>query len=142
MEKYAGGSMAVKSKSGKAPLRGKLTAMALGIATALVAIVIVAALFGENFDDNGITGAVAGTSAALLLGHTLERLGRHALKAYFGLVFLNTITAALLVKWLSLSPEGTFQFLLYLLPLYLLIGTVDHVILRTLEKREAQRSLL
>lgn len=132
----------MKSNPGKAPLKGKIGGMALGIATALAAIVIIAALFGENFDDNGITGAVAGTSAALLLNRTLGKLKKHALGAYIGLVFLDTATAAFIVTWFSLSPEGLFQFILYLTPIYLLIGTIDYILLKTLEKREAQRSLL
>ena len=113
-----------------ASLRGKLLVISLGIATALAAIVIVAAIFGENFDDSGLTGAVAGISAAILPNHILGKLKKHALKFYFGLVVLNTLMAALIVDVFAFNPESTAQFLLYLLFLYLPIGAVDYVLLR------------
>ncbi len=126
-----GESMGQSPRPGNTTLRGKLLMIPLGIATAIAAVVIVAVIFGENFlDDSGLTGAVAGISAAILPNHILGKLKKHALKFYFGLVVLNTLMAALIVDVFAFNPESTAQFLLYLLFLYLPIGAVDYVLLR------------
>jgi hypothetical protein len=124
-----------RAEKGKVPAKWKLTGLLLGIITALLALIVAYVALGDYPDDAGVTGGVAGVSAAILLGQTLGRLSRHAFKTYFGLVFFNTLTAALMVRHLGLTPHGTLEFMAAFTAVYLPLAAVDYSIIKIMEKR-------
>ncbi len=116
------------------PWRGMLNGVLIALFTAVLAVLIVYPLAG-GVNESGLTGAVAGISAANLLSQTIKKLKKHALKAYFGLVFFNTFTTALAVYRFRLHPEGTATFLAMFLAVYVPLALIDYGGIRILEGR-------
>ncbi|NJE41806.1 hypothetical protein [Thermococcus sp. GR6] len=124
---------------GKVPLKWKLTTLLLGITTALMALFAVYTITGGNFDDNGITGAVAGISAAQLIRPTIEKLKKHIFKTYVSLVFLNTLLTALIVNHFNLQPEGTLQFMGAFIVVYIPLSVFDYSLIKAVGRISENR---
>ena len=119
-------------KEGK--LKGKLAGVLLALLTAVLAVLTAYPLTG-GVNDGGLTGAVAGISAAGLLGQTLKKLKKHALETYFGLVFLNTFASAFAVLHFGLRPENTAEFMAMFLAVYTPLALLDYGVIKIVERR-------
>ncbi|ASJ07424.1 hypothetical protein [Thermococcus pacificus] len=114
--------------------KGKLTGLLIALLTAILAVLIVYPFTG-GVSDGGLTGAVAGISAADLLSKTLKRLKKHAFKLYIGLVFLNTFASAFAVLRFGLHPENTAEFMVMFLAVYTPLALLDYGVIKIVEKR-------
>ena len=128
-----GGMSETSALPSRGSLKGRLMGLLIALLTAILAILIVYPFIGY-VNDSGLTGAVAGISAAGLLGQTLKKLKKHALETYFGLVFLNTFASAFAVLHFGLRPENTAEFMAMFLAVYTPLALLDYGVIKIVER--------